>query len=291
MKGMPVCLIQVPYMIGDDRHSASKGPARYARAALELLAAKGIAVTTERVERGQPFRDSVSASVAVNQQLAGLVRQAVAEGRLPLVLAGSCDASMGTLAGFDHARCGVIWFDAHGDFNTPDSTITGFFAGMSLAVITGHCYRNLWARVGSNVAIAESATLLVGVRDVDPAERERLERSAIQVVSWHDGKPLGDVLASLDALATRVEEIYVHVDLDALDPQIAPGIVDFPAPGGLSVAEMERILGAAAARFRIRAASLTTFDPDRDQGEKTLRAGLRIVELLAGHVLKDFSIR
>jgi arginase len=278
---MPVCLIQVPYMIGDERHGASKGPALYARKAIDLLAGKQIGATTDRVERGESFRDSVSASRAVNRQLAQVVRRAVAEGRLPLVLAGSCDASMGILAGFDHVRCGVVWFDAHGDFNTPDSTVSGFFAGMSLAIITGHCYQSLWAQIGDNTPIPESATLLLGVRDLDPAERERLQRSAVQVVAWHDGKPIGDVLRALDILATRVQEIYVHIDLDVLDPLLAPGIVDSPVPGGLSLEDMEKTIQAAASRFRIRAASLTTFDPDRDPEQKTLQAGLRIVQALA----------
>lgn len=280
---MHICLIQVPYMIGDDRHGASKGPQRYVQAAEGRLRAKGVAVTVERLERGKPFRDSTSASIAVNKQLEPVVRQAIAAGRLPLVLAGSCDVSMGILAGFDHTRCGVVWFDAHGDFNTPDSTITGFFAGMSVAVITGHCYQQLWAQIGDSAPISEAATLMLGVRDLDPAERERLEGSAIQVVRWHGGKPQADVPACLDELAKRVEEVYLHVDLDAFDPDVAPGIVDDPVPGGLSLQEMEEIIHGVTARFRIRAAALTTYNPELDQDDKTLRAGLRIIELVAEH--------
>lgn len=136
---MRLCLIQVPYMVGDDRHGASKGPQRYVHAVREVLAARGIAVTVERIERDKPFRDSTSASLTVNKQLAPVIRRATATGHLPLVLAGSCEVCVGALAGFDHERCGVVWIDAHGDFNTPESTITGFFPGMSLAVITGHC--------------------------------------------------------------------------------------------------------------------------------------------------------
>lgn len=279
---MQVCLIQVPYMVGDEHHGASKGPQRYVQAGVErLLAARGVAVTVERIERGKPFRDSATASLAVNKQLEPIVRQAIAAGQLPLVVAGSCDVSMGMLSGFDHARCGVVWIDAHGDFNTPESTISGFFAGMSLAMITGHCYQNLWAQIGNSAPISEAATLMLGVRDLDLAERERLERSAIQVVNWHEGKPQADVLASLDELAKRVQEVYLHVDMDALDPQVAPGIVDHPVPGGLSLQDMEEAIRAVAARLRIRAAALTTYNPDLDQDEKTLRAGLRIIELLA----------
>jgi arginase family enzyme len=86
---MQVCLIQVPYMIGDEHHGASKGPRRYVRAAEKLLAAREVVVTVERTERGGPFRDSPSASLAVNKQLAPIVRQSVAAGQLPLVLSGS----------------------------------------------------------------------------------------------------------------------------------------------------------------------------------------------------------
>jgi arginase len=285
-RAVRVCLIQVPYMLGDEQHGGGKGPRRFVQAGAErLLAARGIAVTVERVERtgrGKPLRDHPTASLAVNKRLEPVVRQAVAAGQLPLVLAGSCDVSMGILSGFDHARCGVVWIDAHGDFNTPESTISGFFAGMSLAVITGHCYRDLWAQVGNSVPIPEAATLMLGVRELDPAERERLERSAIRVVSWREGKPQADVPAALDELAKRVREVYLHVDMDALDPRVAPGVVDPPVPGGLSLQDIEEAIGAAAARCRIRAAALATYNPDLDQDDRTLRAGLRIIELLAG---------
>ena len=275
---MQVCLIEVPYMIGDDRHGASAGPERLARAAAD----QGIARNSERVERGEPFRDSASASLAVNKQLAAAVRRAVADGAVPVALAGSCDAALGVLGGFDHARCGVVWFDAHGDFNTPESTESGFFAGMSLAVVTGRCYRNLWAQVGDNTPIAEPNTLLVGVSDLSPAaERERLERSDVRTVPWHDGEPEADLDAALDELASRVQDVYLHVDLDAFDPRVAPGIVDDPVPGGLSLRDMEEAVRAVTTRLRIKAAAVTTYTPDRDEDDKTLHAALAIVELLA----------
>ena len=280
---MHVCLIQVPYAMGNEQEGGSKGALRYVQAgAQQLLEARGLAVTIERVERSTPFRDTASASLAVNKELTQFVRQAIAAQQLPLVLAGSCDVSLGILAGFDHARCGVVWFDAHADFNTPDSTVSGFFAGMSLAIITGHCYRNFWAQIGESTPIAESTTLLLGVRDLSPAaERERLHHSAMQVVNWHEGKPRADVLACLDTLGKRVQEVYLHIDLDAFDPQVAPGLVDDAVPGGLSMPQMEEAIRTVVARFRLRAVALATYNPDRDQEEKTLRAGLRILDLLA----------
>lgn len=279
---MQVCLIQVPYMLGDERHGASQGPESFLHGGAErVLAAAGVSGPLTRIERGAPFRDSASASLAVNRQLAAVVRRAVEDGQLPLVLAGSCEVSMGILAGFDHPRCGVVWFDAHGDFNTPESTVTGFFGGMPLAVITGHCYRSLWAQIGDSTPVAEAATLLLGVRDLDPAERERLERSAVRMVPWLAGRPQTDVEAALDELAARVPEVYLHIDVDALDPEAVPGMADYRVPGGLTLEDMESAIRAIAARFRIRAATVATYNPELDPDGAGLRAALRIIEVLA----------
>jgi arginase len=255
-------------MLGDDRHPASAGP--------QAL----VGGDARRVERKRPFADSATASLAVNGELARIVREAVAAGELPLVTAGSCDASLGILAGLDDAGCGVVWVDAHADFNTPESTVSGFFAGMSLAIVTGHCYRSYWARIGG-VPVSEAATLLLGVRDLSPAEeRERLERSAIRTVPWRDGRPEGDVQAALDDLAGRVDEVYLHIDLDGLDPEVAPGIVDEPVPGGLSRQDVEDVVRGVAERFRLRAVALTTYNPERDREGRTLRVARGLVELV-----------
>jgi arginase len=280
-----VSLIQVPYHAGDESVGSSNGPQRLLEAgADEVLTARGIAVTLERVDRGGPFRDTATSAARVNRQLADRVRRAVDAGQLPLVLSGSCNSSMGVLAGFDHVRCGAVWLDAHGDFNTPETTVSGFFAGMSMAVITGHCYRNYWAQIGDNTPLVEDTIIMYGVRDLWPeAERERLERSAIRVVEWRNGRPQGDVLAPLDELARRVDEIYLHIDFDSFAPEIAPGIVDEPAPGGLSLRDAEEIVRGTAERFPIRAATLATFTPDRDKRGKTLQVALRMVELLGDY--------
>jgi arginase len=277
-----ISLIQVPYHAGDDRHGSSEGPARLVEAgAADLLRGRGLAVTVERIDRRAPFRDTASSSAAVNTELAAAVARALADGALPLVVTGSCNSCIGVLAGFEHSRCGAVWIDAHADFNTPESAASGFFPGMSLAVVTGHCYRNYWAQTGDSTPLAEEAVALFGVRDLYPeAERERLERSAIDVVRWHDGKPQRDVQTALDRLAERVEEIYLHVDFDGFAPEVAPGIVDEPAPGGLTRADGEEIIRGAADRFRVRAATLATYTPVNDRDERTLQLALDLIELI-----------
>lgn len=222
-------------MLGDARHPAAEGPRRYLEGgAATLLEDQGHDVAVELVER-----DEVG-PIAVGKALAPVVRRSVAAGRLPIVLAGSCDASLGVLGGFEHSSCGMVWIDAHADFNTPESSVSGFFPGMSTAVIAGHCHADLWAEVGDATPVPRGAHRHAGH---PRALAGRGARSAGALadprVPWRDGLPQGDVAEALADLASRVGEIYLHVDNDALDPAAAPGIVDEPVPGGLSLEQLE----------------------------------------------------
>ena len=279
---MQVSLIQVPYIMGDERQGPIKGPHRLVQAgADQLLSTKGLDVVVESVERGGPYRDSGSSSLTVCKQLASVIKRSLVAGRFPLVLGGGCDISKGILSGFDHSQCGVVWTDAHGDFNTPESTISVYFCGMSLAGIAGHCYANYWAQIGNSTPVPETSILLLGVRSLDPAERDRLEASGIQVVRWHHGKPQNDFASTLHELAKRVPEVYLHIDIDCLDSEIAPGVVEAPVPGGLSLHDLQQIIRGTFIGFRVKAAALVVYNPDRDRNDKTLFAGLRVIESIA----------
>jgi arginase len=276
-------LVEVPYMSGDGGHPASAGPRRVAEAARTLLAARGATFESSTVEVALGDADPVQAPWRVADGVASAVRQATTGGRLPIVLAGSCDAALGVLAGLAGPPYGVVWLDAHGDFNTPESSVSGFFPGMALATVVGHCHAERWAQIGGVAPVAEEATALLGVRELSPAaERRRLNASAIEVVAWQRGRPRRDPLGALDALAERVAEIYLHVDLDAFDPGVAPGTVDEPVPGGLSAADGELIVRGVLERFGVRAATLATYVPGRDPDGITLDLQLRMMELLAG---------
>jgi arginase len=230
------------------------------------------------------FRDTAASSADVNRRLATLVRRADERGHLPVVLAGSCNASLGALAGFEHSASGVVWLDAHADFNTPETSQSGFFAGMSAAIATGACYSDYWGTIGDNTPVAEERVAMFGVRELSPAaERERLEASAVDVVEWRDGRPQRDVDAVLASLAGRTRDVYLHVDFDAFDPEVAPGVADEPVPGGLSLEDAELIVRTTADRFRIRAATLATYSPKNDLDGMTLAVGMRMLELLADY--------
>lgn len=282
---MHIHLLLVPSSLGQEENSgASLSPLRYVQAGIEqVLLDKDFTVTVERIHQDELHPDPQSASIAVNKKLAQAMKQALLAGEFPLVVSGMCDVSLGILAGFDHSHTGIVWFDAHGDFNTPETTRSGFFGGMPLAIVTGHCYQDLWAHVGNSTPIPETQTLLVGVRDLDPQERVRLEHSAISVVTIDElqqAEQTTEGTFALDASASRVQDVYLHLDIDVVDPQEAPG-VDYPASGGPSAQEVEQAICTIAKHLPIKAAALTAYNPELDQEEKTLQVGLRLLTLLA----------
>ena len=219
----------------------------------------------------------VAAAFDLARQVGGAVASAIAAHEFPLVLSGNCGpAALGCVAGVRVSR--VYWFDAHGDFNTPETTIGGFLDGMALATLTGHCWRALAAQIDGFRSVPESAVTLIGARDLDPLEADALARSAITQVSpsalaqWIDalhGEPAG-------------EPAYVHLDLDVLDPSHGR-MNSYAATGGLTLAQLEDVLAALRRHTRIVAASITAFDPAADVTAASLETALRLAEALAAN--------
>jgi arginase len=280
-----ISLISSPYDLGRDEGGMALGPRRYLEAGADRsLADRGFEVEVRTVERRGTFEDEPGAVSEVGAALARRVRDATEGGALPLVLGGNCDTALGVLAGLSPSRVGVVWFDAHGDFNTPETSPSGYLAGMILAAATGQYAHEMWTRAGDPVP--EQDVVLVGVRDLDPEEHSRLESSDISVVGAEKVRTEGaeaSLRGPLEGLASRAREVYVHLDLDSLSPEHAPG-VDFPAPDGLAPEEVEEALRAVAQSFDVRAAAITAFDPERDEEDRTLRVGIRLMGALADAV-------
>jgi arginase len=283
---MRINLIQVPYQYGflEARTGVGRGPGRYLEGGVVAeLRRRGFEVTVDTVERGGETKEIPTAVVEANVALADRVASTLGAGAFPLILSGGCSACLGVLAGLN-SRVGVIWFDAHGDFNTPETTPSGFFDGMPLA--TGLCQQELWSRISRVPPAAPSETLLVGVRELDPGERDNLNNCDVQVVSGAEIRASGVAAAlgpRLAALKSRVDEVYLHFDIDALDPAVAPG-VDFRSSDGLSLADAEEAIRMIAAQLRLKAAALTAYNPDREENDRTLQAGLRLLTVIAAAV-------
>lgn len=185
----------------------------------------------------------------------------------PLIVSGNCNCCIGAIAATG-ARA-IVWFDAHADFNTPDTTRSGFFDGTSLAIATGDCWSALAATVPGFRPVPAEQVVLVGARDLDEAERARLNASAITRLGAAGELPNG--LAG---------PVYLHVDLDVLDPSEGR-VNEFSAPGGLMTDDLVDAIASLAAGYPLAAASVTAYDPDLDDDGRAREAGLRVIEAIA----------
>ena len=169
---MRLRLISVPYDAGNRGLRMGAGPDRLAAAAGRLRS-RGVEVAEAPVEAPPGLRTEIGTTFALHRAVAAEVREAAAAGDFPLVLSGNCGSAIGAIAAAG-AGTGLAWFDGHGDFNTPETTVSGFLDGMSLAVATGRCFRPLALSVPGFAPVAERDAFLVGARDLDPAERSAL---------------------------------------------------------------------------------------------------------------------
>jgi arginase len=271
---MDVRILAVPYDSGRREWRMGRGPEHLLRGGLEdALRARGHRVSAERVEADAESGE-VAATFLLARTLAERVREAAPA--FPLVLSGNCSAAPGVLGGAGPA--GVLWLDAHADLNTPETSRSGFVDGMSLAVATGRCWTGIAGTIRGFLPVPDEFVVLAGARDLDPGERVILARSAITTVDVPRVREEGVEAAfgpALAALAERVERVYLHVDLDVLDPSEARAN-GFAARGGLTPDEVEAAVRLAGSRLEIVGATLSAYDPDADEEARVPAAAARI---------------
>jgi arginase len=203
-----------------------------------------------------------------------------------VILSGNCNASLGTLAGLQNPKLGVLWFDAHGEFHTPDTSRSGFLDGMGLAVATGHCWRRMAESIPGFMRISPKNIILAGARDVDLEEQEQLDGSGVQQLpstQIHE-RGIRPLLApALAALGRRVDSLYIHFDLDVLDPAVARWNQWCPG-GGLAIEEVQQALEMLAGGPTIAAIGFASHDPalDPERSHEAARQLLDCTLALAG---------
>ncbi|MFB6081473.1 MAG: arginase [Halanaeroarchaeum sp.] len=211
----------------------------------------------------------------VNTRLADEVADTLASGETPLVLGGDHSVAIGTLAGSARdAEIGVVWFDAHGDFNTPGTSPSGNVHGMPLAAALG---RGEFADVewANAPGLREENVVLVGLRDLDDTERRQIRdsRATAYTMSDIDARGIGDVVdEAMDVAASGVDGVHVSLDLDWLDPNEAPG-VGTPVRGGVTYREAHaamELLADTDERYDVlRSLELVEVNPILDERNQT----------------------
>jgi len=286
-----VRIIGAPTDYGANRRGVDMGPSaiRYAGLAdaVEATGATTVDVGDLFVARAEERDPDAGAPAGdakflrevedVSESLADEVADAVADGELPLALGGDHSIAIGTLAGAGRdAELGAVWFDAHGDFNTPETSPSGNVHGMPLAAALGKgsFADRPWAR---SAGLREENVAIVGLRSIDDAEREALRESDVTVYTMSDidARGLTPVVEdALDVATDGVEGFHVSLDLDWLDPSEAPG-VGTPVRGGVSYREahaaMERVAtrDGADGAADLRSLELVEVNPILDEHNET----------------------
>jgi arginase len=221
-----------------------------------------------------PKQPEIARTFEFARTLTALVSAARTAGRLPMVVAGNCNSCLGTVTGLRSERLGVVWFDAHADFDTPEDNQSGFLDVMALSTLTGACWRTLRRSIRGFREFPEWDVILVGVRDLEPYQRARLETSRVRALSGdliHSASVEAVLERPLDDLHQRAREIYLHVDLDVLNPSEGRAN-EHASPGGLSLAELEQALRLSLAELEqalrlvgsclpVMGAAITAYNP------------------------------
>ncbi len=253
-----VC-ISVPYFLGEKR------PERTETAQI-LASGYDRKIGAEWIEISPQFDRYTDGVVAVNAAIADAM-QAHA-GKFPIIFAADCTSCFGPVKGLGRPDdLGVVWIDAHGDFNTPETTPSGFLGGMPLAALVGR--GNQYLLEGLDLApLPEANIVITDVRDLDPEEGENLRASAITIA------PTMDDLLTVDL---PHGPIYVHLDVDILDPVYMPAL-NYPANGGPNTEQVKAGLQRIAHEGNVAALLVSLWNADRAEDDGPLQTTLDLVD-------------
>ena len=290
----PVHIIGVPLDLGGARRGVDMGPSAVRIAGLgDQIAALGRAVTDrgdlpaqipEIQQAVDPTKKYIQEIARVCQTLYEVSTRTLDEGALPLVLGGDHSLAAGSVAASaDYIRrtarkpLGLIWVDAHGDMNTPQTTTTGNVHGMPLAALLGQEPSEL-ASIGALPSVLPEHTVLVGIRNLDEKEKGKIRASGVHVFTMKDIDREGIAVIAeraLEIASAGTGGLHVSFDLDACDPTYAPG-VGTPVKGGLDYREAHMVMELVADSQRLVALDLVEVNPTLDIRNTTAEFGAEL---------------
>lgn len=289
-------VIGVPSDLGQGRRGVDMGPSAIRYAGLERkLEALGHHVedlgnvTVPTPEMHTVTNEKLKYLNEVHQvstELFDVVKGVLTAGHTPIILGGDHSISIGSVAGVAAAdeSFGLIWYDAHGDMNTEESTPSGNIHGMPLAVALGYGHTDLVNLGGFTPKVKAENVVLVGIRSIDSDEAKLIEKSGIKAYTMAeiDRRGMAEVMEEAVAIASKgTKGIHLSLDLDALDPMFAPG-VGTPVNGGVTYREGHLAMEVLCASGKLRSVDVVEVNPILDQENKTAQMAVELVESLFG---------
>ena len=293
---MQIDIIGVPIDLGADRRGVDMGPSAIRYAHLhQKLEELGYTLDDignievpiqETCQITDPKLKYIDCILPMARRVAGSVATSIQGGRFPLVLGGDHSLSVGSIRGAaKHRRLGIIWVDAHADFNTAETTPSGNIHGMPLAVLCGlgdPRLVSLWDE--THPVLDPKRVAVIGARDLDPGEKRNLREAGIMVQSTEQIDRVG-MLAVLEKVIEQVSRdvdgIYLSFDMDALDPRHAPG-VGTPVPGGLTFREAHLVCEIVAETGKLIGMELVEVNPILDVQNQTAILAVEFIRSALG---------
>lgn len=296
-------MIGVPMDLGQLRRGVDMGPSAIRCAGvnerleslcqdIEDLGDMTIGQREDEKEGGEPASEelrNLKAITKASAKLAETVDKIVASGAFPLVLGGDHSIAIGTLAGLvkHYQNLGVIWYDAHADLNTKETSPSGNIHGMPLAISLGIGHEGLTGIYGKETKIKAENIVIIGARSLDDGEKELIRDKGIKVYTMHEIDRLGMTRVmeeTIDYLRDRTDGVHLSLDLDALDPNDAPG-VGTPVAGGISYRESHLAMEMLEESKLITSAEFVEVNPILDEKNRTAEAAVALMGSLFGEKL------
>ena len=301
MPAKKVRFIGVPLDLGAGRRGVDMGPSAFRVAEIHSrVRSLGYEVSDrgdidvfiqETHDPGDPRMTYLKEIRHTCEEVRDEVDHTLGEGAMPVVLGGDHSIAMGTIAGVSRhfrkrdERIGLIWFDAHGDMNTPETSPSGNIHGMPLAVVLGIGEKSLVGLAGDEGPMVEGArAAVVGLRDVDPAEKENIRESGIGAFTMRDIDERGMRAVMEEAIkraTSGTAGMHISFDLDGIDPDHAPG-VGTAAPGGLSYREAHLAMEMLFDTGKVLSAEFVEVNPILDHRNTTAKLGVELLASLLG---------
>ncbi len=289
-------LLGIPIDLGAETLGVDMGPQALRHAKIvEKLTHSGLDIvdlgniackTREEVEVGSPKLKHLKEIVRVASETAGIVDKEIKTGKKIIALGGDHTLSLGTIAGASSAlkgNLGLIYIDAHGDFNTEETTISGNVHGMSLSALVGFGTKELVHIYKPGVKIQKDNMILVGATDLDKDEELLMKKENIHVFDMLDilARSFGDLFGMILSLSKKVDNIWVSFDLDAVDGIYAPG-VGIPNTGGLMYREIMAIAKYIGKKCNVVGVDIVEYNPTKDVEHKTADLAIEVAAKLLG---------
>ena len=300
MENKYVSIIGVPCDYGQQRRGVDMGPSAIRYAGLQSrLTILGYDVEDEgniqvmdgnRTEQIDEKLLNLEEVVSVNTALAEKVESVIQKQRTPLVLGGDHSIAIGTLAGLStkYKNMGIIWFDAHADLNTPETTPSGNIHGMPLATSLGLGHERLTSILHGEPKIKQENIVIIGGRSIDEGERVLIKERGIKIYTMHEIDRLGMTHVMEETMkyfrARKIDGLHLSLDLDALDPLYTPG-VGTPVLGGISYRESHLAMEMIQESGLLTSAEFVEVNPILDERNKTADVAVALIGSLFGETL------